>query len=245
VYYPPRLEANQTAYISDERYLAEKGASRFGAYSQECVLYWPWLSWASIDTAVMETPQSAIPRATLIGQPPTSLFAIVPDGTGAIARFGREVGGQTWECVAYFDWYNNDGSKKFASSWWTLWHPSEVTPPAPVEVDGGLDWASAPALELGVNYEANLVGSSNPMEHFVYPELSGLVTVVTKLDPTSGPVSIHVDYGAPDAPAYSGTYAGGTTFNLQVSPPGLGLRIVPPAPPDYKWIQFLTHAALR
>lgn len=237
MYYPPRLDPNQTVYISDEKWLHDFGTTRFGAYSQEAVVYWPWLSWDTIDKVVGVNQQSAMPRATLIGQPPTLLFSIIPDGIGAIARFGREVGGQAWELIAYFDWYNADGTKKFATTWWTLWATPAIIPPAAEAIEGTTPWAGAPVVQSGVLY-INTSATANPASFNVVEPAAGGYRLEAQHKTGNPSVQAELWHSVNGTPGLLGSNLTPTDFTVSNSASYVGIRFLGNVAGEAKDVQF-------
>lgn len=147
-FFPPSLNANNRAYITDAKHLADEGSSRFAAYDLPCVIYWPWLSWNEEDVSI-DVEQQAIARCCLIGEGPVKVYGLVPDLIGSIIRFGDAENFQRWEVIHYFDWYDpNDAVKKFTMVWARLWDNSA----APVPIEPYLICDGSPVIDPDVTY---------------------------------------------------------------------------------------------
>lgn len=141
MFWPPTFNPNNVVKITDDKYVAEEEEdARFADYTQNATVLSPWMSWATIDTR-WTTPNDAIMRILLQGEPPALLRSVNADGGhGAIIQLGADgLGIQKWEVVTYFDWYVDGTATKIgAYAWCRLWvgeAPEEPPPEDPLDVN--------------------------------------------------------------------------------------------------------------
>lgn len=220
-FFPPSLSPNNKAFITDDKFVQEGGLARFAPRQQECVVYWPWLSWNEIDVAV-GPDQRCIPRCTLIGDSIDELKSQAADSVGAIFRFGTEFSGQAWELMHHFDWHDRDNAvKKFAVCWFRPWFG--LAPAPPVTIVGGIDAASAAPIDPGIVYITTAPVASAPV-FFDARELGGPIEVEFQplLEGTDGRMNLFHSY--PTSPTWFQTLYPGKQA-VPMPAPGLAISI--------------------
>lgn len=225
-FFPPTLTPNNKAFIRDDKQVIAGLPRRFANYTAPVVLYWPWLSWDQTDISVLQQ-QSAIPRCTIVGETGYNLPSATVDTHGAIMHFGSIDAIQRWEVIHSFIWHDADVAlKKFEVVWLRLWKTGAPQPPDNIlPITAGVDWASAPLLEMGQAYETLLVPQGPGEFGYFMSAFQGPANITfKKIDPPPKDAGFHTDYNAPSSPTYMGTYNAQGVHVINVPTANLGLR---------------------
>lgn len=238
-FFPPSLSPNNEVKVTDGRHSAERGSNRFEAYTQEAVIYWPWLSWDQIDVTV-GPDQRAIPRLTLIGNPPHKLYSVAADEIGSIIYVGSGLNAQAWEVIHNFDWMDPGSSvKKFAVAWLRLWTAAEPAPP-PTAITGGVSWSTAVAVAYATPYQVELVG--DVPHYFSFPTAAGQYRVVAKHEQSKPSALIQLFHSITTVPGLIGQAYTPTDALMNNSASDTGMNVSKTTNADQRTVDFTVYA---